>query len=555
MDEGYRIELDTLSVYTNYQNAHDPDSGSYRLFFVSGSTSDETTFNTLLNPQPVAKEATWEDIDLDTGGLTTNYPVYSIEHGTRGYSFHFNEGTRWYIRAHDKGLILPRKPLADRPDAPWYLRITNGDVSAVVNGSARRYRVTEFATQPFIPYQPIKYGNKEDLLFVNRRTLRSFRKDLAIEPTESLHLEIDIEDENGTLIKVYTTDTTLEGLRVGDSEVFYESDKIASWDNRNGFIALATAAFPAWKYYARFYYNADDYEYTQVNLNPITNRKLRDHTWVFYCIPDVNDADRSIHHLVINHDGTIVECSQNQGIGHPNLQLQLGSGAYNSETVIGLKYFSEIEDNFLSRYASGFANTQGYMILAEISCMDVSLQEDMLVVDVRTPGGVIAPEFYQVAVEANPRILQSELGFGADGQTIPQVNVVVLEPQLNLLEDYGGLLTQERAEQLLRLHMPVNGYAVIDWTYPKAEVTGYSTAVGVVDLDITWEGPGSYKVYRKSTLDSEWELLNETSYPTRTTITYTDSGLTSDTIYYYGVAIVVDDVEYPVGNTLAVKVQ
>lgn len=555
VDEGYLVDLDQQSVFTNYLNRYDANTGSYQLFFVSGATSDGETFNTLLNSEPVAREATWEDIDLTTGTLTTAYPVYSVERSGSGYTFYFNKGARWFIKARDKGLIQPRRPLAKSPDLPWYLRVTNGDINSLVNSQVRRYRIPEFNTQPFIPYNPIKFGPKEDLIFVSRRVLAANRNNLAIQPDGGLHISIEIYDEEGDLIKVYTTDQSLTGLRVSDTEVFYETDKISSWDNERGFIALATNIFPSWEYHARYYYNADDYEYTTVNLNPVINKKIRTNTYVFYCVPNVDDADKALHHLLVDRDGIILECSQGLGIAHPNLQLVDTADEYNPNTVIGMKYFSEIEDNFLDQYAAGFNNTNAYMILAEITSLDSALIEDQTYIDVRRPGGIIDEDFYQEAVEANPRILQSHLGFGADGQIIPQVGVMVAEPELSLQEDYGGLLTQAHTEELLRLHAPSAGYLVVNWVYPKSEITGSSFTAEQVDLDITWEGPGTYHLYRKTTASGAWELINSTDYLTRTAISYTDTGLSSLSVYYYSVAIEIDGQEYPKSDELSVKVK
>lgn len=553
--EGYLIDLDSQSVYTNHRNTFDFDSGTHKLFFVSGSTEDGATFNTLLNTEPVAKEASWEDLDPDTGDLVDTYPLYSRSKTGRGYTFYFNSGGKWYIRPYDKGLIQPRKPRAKRPNSPWFLRITNGDVSAVVNDSVRRYYIPEFNTQPFIPYNPIRYASKEELFFVNKRVLAATRQNLKIDPNSGLHLELRIEDAEGTLLRVYTTDQSLEGTRVSNLDVFYETDKIASWDNVRGFIQLAVDVLPAWVYTARYYYEADDYEYTLVNLNPITNKRLKDHIYVFYCVPDVNSEDRAIHHLVVNYDGTIVETSQSLGLGHPNLQLTHGDGSYNSSTVIGMQYFSEGGSSFLDLYGAGFANTNGYMILAEVCGIDPSFVEDQIEVDVRRHGGVIDPEFYEEAFTANPRMLQSHLGYGEAGQVIPQTNVVVLEPPLSLLEDYGGNLTQTQAEGLLRTQMPVSGYAVVKWVYPKSELTATSFVSDQVVISLTWEGLYTYKVYRRNTSGDSWSLVWSTVEPAEGAITWTDTNVESDHTYQYSVAIEDNGIEFPKNNTVVVFVR
>jgi len=553
--EGYVVDIEAQSIFTNHRNYFDPDSHTYKLFFVSGSTDTGEVFNTLLNPVPAVKEATWEDIDLTTGALVETYPLFTKTPSGRGYTFYFNKGDMWFVRLHDKGLIQPRRPRGNRPDSPWFLRITNGDMSAVVNDKVRHYRVPEYNTQPFIPYKPVLFGTREDLLFVNRRILQATRKNLSINLDKGLHLDIQVEDSEGNLIKYYSTDVARQDERVFGLEVFVETDKIASWDNPGGFIQLSTDVLPGWNYYARYYYEADDLEYTLVNLNPLTNKRLQDHIFVFYCVPDVNDADRAIHHLVVDYDGVIVEASQNLGLAHPNLQLRNLDDSFNANTVVGMRYFSETEDNFISTYAAGFPNDKGYLILAEVCGVDTSVVENQIDVDVRRPGGVIAPSYFANAIQANARILQSKLGYGEQGQVVPEVNVVVLEPPLTLLEDYGGLLTQDQAEILLRKQMNVAGYAVINWVYPKTLLTGTSLTVGQINLVMTWEGTYTYRIYRRLTSSDVWTQVFESISPVEGvgTVLFTDTDVTSGQSYQYAASLIQNGVEFPMTDPLVIS--
>lgn len=555
VENGYKIDIDALSIYTSFTNTYDLTTGSAQLYFVSASTSNGETINGLLNAEAVAQEATWEDIDLETGELIDDYPLYTVTPGIGSYHFQFNKGDRWYIRPHDNGLIIPRLPLSLKPDAPWYLRISNGNVSGFVieNGAVFNYRIPEFKTQAFVPYAPIKFGSKEDLLYINRKTLAANRKNLNIEPIEGLHLEIWIQDENENTIKVLTTNTSLSGLRVSNLDVFYETDKIASWDNQSGIVALATEIFPAWTYYAKYYYKADDYEYTAINLNPVINKKLKDHTYIFYVIPNVNDMDRAVHHLVVNPDGVIIETSQSEGLTYPNLQLKNIDGGYNNNTIIGSYYFSEISNNFLDSYGAGFANNYGYMILAEINGIDTSMPENQIDIDVRRTGGIIKPEYYDLATAANPRIIQSILGYGEAGQTVPENNVVILDVPLTTLIEYGGLMTTDQVKVALNTQMPVNGYAHINWTCPKSTLTGSSFNIGSIDINITWEGPLIYNLYRRQTVNEPWALINSWINPVEGTITYTDINVTSGLIYEYAVTITENDIEFPHSEELIIK--
>jgi len=556
VDTGYTLDLDNDVIYTNYQNFFNPDTGAYKLFGLVCTDSEGVAVHTLLNPEPVAREADWQDIDLNTGLLTTNYPLYSRERSSSGYTFYFNTGSVWYIKPVANSLIKTLRPSGKESNDPWFLRFTNGDFTTITNGATRRYYVPEYDAQPFIPSKPTSYSPYTTMLFVNRSVIVATRSNLNIDPDAGLHLNIAIKDVEGILIRALTTDQSLAGVRFSDSDVFYEADKIDSWDNKGGFVSLGMELHASWSFEATYYYTADDFEYNLVSLNPLNNRQAFNHTFVFYVVPNVNANDRAIHHLVIDHDGTIVECSQDQGISHPNLQLHSSSGVYNANTVIGLKYASDIEtDTFMTRYTAGFENDHGYMVVGECTALDISLIEDQFEADVRRVGYSITAEAFKDVIRNNPKILQSSLGYDERGQEVPENSVMILKAPATLLTDYGGELTQEQAETLLRMHMPSAGYALVDWVYPVVELTGSNLISGQVDLTWTWEGSAlTYRLYRRASLADIWVLIDTQVSPAEGTISYTDLDVVTDEIWHYEVRIF-DDVEFPAAHSLSIKVR
>lgn len=558
VDSGFEVDFETKNIYTNYRNFFDPDTGAFRLFFVVCTDDEGTTTHELLNPQPVAKLADWEDIDLDTGRLTTDYPVYSKEQSSGGWNFYFNDTDTWFIKPIDKSLIQPIRPSGRDPDEPWFMRFSAGNFVALVNEASRRYQLPEFDAQPFIPSKPTVYSLYTKLLRVNRRVVAATRDTLQIDPAQGLHITIFIENVEGEVIKVLSTDTSREGERFGSGDVFFETDKILSWDNRGGFVALGIDIHRSWSFSATYYYEADDFEYNLVSLNPINNKRVYDHTFVFYMIPDVNVNDRSIFHLVVDHNGTIVETSQGPGgIAYPNLQLVDDAGNFNSDTVIGLKYISDIEtDTFITRHTAGFQNDDGYMVIAEVTALDTGIVENQLDVDVRRPGGVPKEEEFDNAIRSNPRLLQSRIGYGKDGQEVPENAVMIVDAPLSLQEDYGGELTAGEAERLLRRDIPSAGYAVINWVYPRSELSGQANLVDGADLSWTWEGPSlTYTLYRRDNLSGEKSVVTTISSPSEGTISYTDLDVVAGEVYHYSVSITENSVEFPDSNTVSIRVR
>ena len=97
----------------------------------------------------------------------------------------------------------------------------------------------------------------------------------------------------------------------------------------------------------------------------------------------------------------------------------------------------------------------------------------------------------------------------------------------------------------------------IVWDYLQPEISGTSLTTSQVDLTFTWEGKDlSYKVYKRSNPVGEWSLLTTLTTPdTPASLTYSDTNVTSETVYYYAVRVVEDGVELPFGNSLGVMVK
>lgn len=549
VDSGYVYDATRNVIYTNYENFYNPDTGAYRLYFVISTMSDGTQKHELLSPVPAAKEATWEDIDPSTGYLTTSYPVYSKESSGGTYTIYFNENKTWYIKPIDLSVVQPRLPIGREPEDPWYMRFTNGSITT----SGHTYYIPEYEAQPFAPTRPFLFSVYERMMFVNSNNVSATRGNLAIDPDGYRHFTLYIYDSDDVLIRVLTTDTSLEGTRYQGTQVYYESDRIVAWDNRSGIISLGIKVHPSWTLHGQYYYEADDFEYTGVNLNPLQDTTKLERLYVFYLVPDMHSTDRAIHYLGVNGDGIIAECSQGDGFSYDNLQKTDSLGNYNPNTVIGTPYIAQSGTSFVTDYTINNGNSFGYAILAEVSVADNGWIEDQVVYDVRRDGMTLTEESFVAALKRNPRILQSDVVYGPDGQDVPRNAVMYIRAPITLLEEYGGRFNQAQAETFIRRHLNSATHPLIEWEYPQSELTGSSVTTAQVDLEATWEVPSAdYKLYRRNNPTDAWSLLQTNSSPALGTISYTDTTVVSGEVYYYSVRITVDGVEMPFGNSLSV---
>jgi len=569
VESGYKFdpeEDNPTVVYTNLQNYYNSDTGAYRLYYVVATDEDGTATHELLNPIPAAEEAEWDDIDLDTGTLTADYPLYTREKTASGYTFYFNIADTWYVKPTEASTIKPKLPTGKEPTDPWHIKFTNGDLSTLSGGTLRRYFIPEWDYQPFAPSKPHIFSPYGTMLWVNSNTVAATRNNLAIDPTRSMHFTLYVYDEDDILQKIYTTDSSLHGsafpTSLGQTEVSYEANHILSWDNNGGFVTLDVEIDPNGTFAGSYFYDAVDYEYSGLTLNPLQNKDVLDYTWVFYIIPDVHDYDQAIHYLAVDRSGLIVYTSQEEGRSYPNLQLFNADGTTNPDSIIGMQYRSSTSTNtFVNNYTVPYFNEYAYYILSELVVMDVGIEEDSIILDVRRDGAVIREDMFEDAITVNQKILQSVLGYGVDGQEVPKNAVQVLRAPVGLREDFGGVLTYDESEIYLRKYTNAASHAVVDWQFLKPELTGHSLVTGLVNLFMTWEGPNlTYNIYRRESPQEEYELIHTIENPPRGTVEYTDGTdpedlLESEKRYYYSLRIIQNEIEQPFGNMLSVMVE
>lgn len=557
VQSGYSFTSLDSALYTNYQNFFDPDTGAYKLFFVHSVDTSGNSTHVLLNPESAVTEGTWEDIDLDTGDWKEGRIVYN-KTTSSGTTYYFSESGTYYTKPKDTSLIIPKLPYGREPIDPWYMRFTAGEITTSVNGAARRYYVPEYELQNFFPSKPYVYFPEASFMYVNERVIAANRGHLKIDPTAGLHVELYIYDVDGILIRALSTNTGLEGARYSNTEIFYETDKILSWDEDSGKIALGIKVLPSWSISGNTFYEADDYQYTSIDLNPLANKTLLDQTVVFYLVPGVDSEDSAIHHLVVDRSGVITACSQGEGFAHSSLKLLFDDGSYNNSTVIGMPYISgDInEDTFVTLYTAGADNANGYCILAEVSFLDRNFPEDQIVYDVRREGAIISPSAFDDVIKANPKILQSVLGYGEFGEEIPRNGVVTFNVPITVLSDYGGDLSEADVKKLITQHLDSAVYPLIKYDYPVSEVDVDATVTEELTLSWTWEGPNqTYELLRRANPTDAWEVIHTLIAPPRGTLTHTDSGLDVNAVYYYTVRITENDIVFPNGNSVAARVR
>lgn len=543
ISDGYLVSLDDGCIYLNYKNHLDGPSGSYKLFWVVSVSEGGETTHTLLEPTPTVRLATWEDIDLDTGDLIGS--VYTRDQVSGGWNYTFSQADTYYIKPLDNSLIQPFKPIGLSIDDPWFMRFTNGAFSAYVGSSVHSYSLPEWDLQPFTPAKPYVFSSSIELERITDRVVKAPRKHIAIAPDEGRHIEIRIYDFEDKLLKILTTDESLWGEQIFSEGVLlnYESG-IRSWDNYGGFIELGINLLVSWQVEAAFYYESKDFEYTQLNLNPIENPDVLGKLVVFYLKPDIEVFSTALHYLLVEQGGKIVYTSD------PDYQLYISS-VFNPDTIIGKLYSSDVNTGtFLDEYAVGGSLELEWYVLAEVVVRDLSSPDLFKSVYIRRESGLKDSEREKVFAY-NPAIQFSRFGYGEEGKSFPRDNVLVVKVPARLHQTYGGHLSDSDIREQLRQYLPAEKSVLIELQYPKCEVEIDTSVVAEVTITCTWEGPElTYYLYDITTEDI---LLDTNIEPVEGDVIFVEAE-TSGAVKTYRVDLEKDGILYK-GNPFKVKVQ
>ena len=535
ISRGYLLE-DNF-VYTNYKNYFEEASGKYIIYYVSGIDLEGNSFNELLDPVPVVKEAEWQDIDIDSGEL--NFNTYTKETEGLGYRYNLTienlacssktTSEKIYAKGSEKNLIKMLKPEAYSLKSDWIARVQNG---AIVQDGLL-YKLPEYNNQAFNPeYKMIHFRNKE-CFRVNSNVIKLPVKEIKISAAMYMHIEVFISDSEGKLLNAITTNQNLVGSLIDN--VSYK-EGISSWDQEEGFVEINFSIMPDQIITANFYYKAESFLVKEINFNPFFNEKIIYNKYFFYVKPFVAGMKKALEWLVLDEDDRILECSQE------NLKLELNNN-FNPNTIIG-KYLKD----FKEEYFYSFANNYKYMELSEVSLEEDFYLDEISNFDIREKTSIKEAN-YELMINRQWKILQSKFGYGDLGQVVQKNNLLYIEVPYSLLSEY----TELEIEDMLRKHIPATLEILIEYTYPKSKIEFNNLNIGEVQLNLSWEEPGEYKIYKSQTKikRDESQVIVSITSTEEEVLTYTDLDVESGKTYYYWVRVN----ENPYSNTYGVKIR
>jgi len=214
--------------------------------------------------------------------------------------------------------------------------------------------------------------------------------------------------------------------------------------------------------------------------------------------------------------------------------------------------------SFKDIFSSDATNDMQWLILAETRIKSSMKIDDLSVIDLRQPGGVLKKKYYFDATKIDPRAVWARPSvIQSRGQPIPGDSAAVIKVPYTLLTDYGGSFTEESIEAIVaKRHLATGVVPVIVYHGAIPQIT---SLVSTTDsIAICWDSEGdaySYNIYRASLRKGPWTLVTTASVSDQVYGNcYTLIGLESGLIYYFAIAAVDSDgLEGPKGTVWGIK--
>lgn len=341
-------------LMNSLESSYDPGTADYNVYWVQyGTVSGASTIGTkkvLVSNKPAYNLATFDDINPLTSSLYTYAKAYILTLlGTGGYLVNTPDSSKQYAIRDAYGTRIELKlPVAVDDEDFWFASVTNSSwtKSYRTNNDPEvfTYDVPEYYNQDFNPYAPYKQDVDRKAFWVAKRLVKLPRRHIY-ENADEFTLDLVVWDKEEEVVKyALTTDATKVGTVFTDADgeahssslvednILWTDSEILSIDRLGGFINLSVDLRSDYVLRGTYYYEEEQLELTQINLNPVLNPVVQNKKIVFYLVPKSEDPNNnllrtsSIHYLIVNEFGTIDSCSQDGVDGNEDLATSLTNG-------------------------------------------------------------------------------------------------------------------------------------------------------------------------------------------------------------------------------------
>lgn len=592
----YKLDSTTGKLYNNLVCSETPLEVFYVRYSVKVSGA-LYTYHELLNNVPAFHEASYDDLnEWNNLSITSKAYFFEATPGGQSYTITLPAGgaAKYAYKERDTSRIYAKYPTAEDVSEPWYLRITNGEFIAPVRvgeSSYRscKYKISEFLSQSFNPYYPYKFINKELSTWIHANLVKVSRN-VVDDAGGGLYIDVVIYDADETAAETaYTTNSSLVGTTIGNAT--YQTG-ILSVNQQDGLIQITNTIPEDRKIYVNYYTEADEYDFTEVDFNPLSNVNILNQRIVIYIVPETTTTgslSSSLHYLRVNKEGKVTFCSQaRDGTGSiDGGTVKLLAEDFDTDgepthtiyydkpsTASGLRWrpadeyagvFAGYADNisFVDKYTvkTSLASKTGlseqwllnlqenpqFLPICEAYVGESIAPQALTELDVRVRGGGILEEHQTDALAEQPEAAW----YWDDEQPYPGAGSFVVEIPQSLLADETFTLAD--VKDIVNRHVDFAHYPVIR-TYGavkpvivsgivQADLIDNITVSGTVQLKWPTYGPyTTYNVYYSSLPDKQFTCHNSSELTDATPMnSYSVSNLYPRTLYYFYIEAIRDD--------------
>lgn len=496
IESGFLFDEATSQIYTNYQNTFDTINNFYKIYFVSYITEDGESYNEILNPEPIIKELSYEDIDLSSddnyGNIKKNLIRFRKEKNSAQLNFKyevlwelsnleilcnnsdFYDNTGFWIKPYEASTFKILNPINAKSDSPWFVRLTNTEMF-----TNKFYMIPEYYKQAFNPEFGITYYLDKTSYFVNSNIL-GVTNNIKFNPDNELHLNIYEYNQEGNLVNKYTTNLNQDSSWI--------KDRVFSCDEKQGYIYVDFSLNSLHAYKVDYFSDLKDYTYNEIDFNPVNNSEVLKHSYILFLksrnnlIYDMSNFNsvKALYHLKLDADYRIV------GSDFPDID------------------YKSIPIFFKDSFFDFFKNE--YLVLAEIYINNKIEKTQIFNFDLRKYDYLNETELESLFAR-NTNILQSYLGYGSSGQILQKNNVDIIKYPFRLLKEYGGDYTLEKLKRKIQNNIELYRDFVLVPDYLKAKIyINYDAPEH--SISCSWEGPGIYKLKKWDNL-GKFEIVQE----------------------------------------------
>lgn len=533
-------------VYSNFQNRY-ASAQDYECFYVKYTVRNNATgviyaYTDLLNQEPAYRMATFDDLDESSLLLKTDgRKVYTLDPIMGAYSVRLPQGGHiaYQHTADSKISVLP-PPTRSTFDS-WYVKVSNGAFLQTIGSLLYKYYIGEFYEQTFNPYAPLKQSYKEESTVIGGSLIKSDYGDIVLDTDELIYLDIILNDADGVALAAYTTDVDLDGTPASNGANYsvwtpLNHDGIKSVDKKNGLVEIDGLQLRLdYQVEMTYHYTETAYEFTLVDLNPLTNRSMLSNSLVLFVVPDLAgvESSKTLYYLILDENGLVIETDW--------LDLSSYDPIYYRALPSYLVGSPPAHEIFVDLYTTEGAGEA--LVLGEVSTINPASLPGLTVLDTRIEGGGLKESRIDEAIELQPEVRWFHNIGTWNGVPYPGTANFLVEIPSDLVAGSGGDLSPALIKEVMDRHVGAGIYPVVRQYAP--EITLLSLEPTDTDVTLEWEGRGfplqtldplstaelAYNIYYKTINADRWTLANVTPVVESISNSYTILGLSTSVTY------------------------